>query len=182
MNSDSTASKYAEALFGIGKSNGKLDIFQANACDFLHVLQSSKDLMISLSHPNIRRAQRKEIIDAVLSQCTYDKLFANFVKLIVERGRIQYYAKIVSAFVGLRDEADGRLRGVVYVATPLTDEQRNKLRAKAQTKLGCEVVIEERIDPSLIGGLRLEINGRVYDSSIKYHLERMRDAMSEKRI
>lgn len=182
MKSDSTAQKYAEALFGIGSSRGKLEVFQANAQDFQKILESSKELMIALSHPNIRKTQRKEIIKSILKESTYDPLFINFVKLVVERGRIQYYPRIVSSFVGLRDTADGRVRGVVYVVESLTSEQHERLRAKAQSKLGCEVVLEERIDPSLIGGLRLEINGRVYDSSVKRHLERLREALKESSI
>jgi len=179
VNSDSTAQKYAEALFGIGSSQGKLEVFQMNAQDFERVLDSSKDLMIALSHPNIRKTQRKEVIAGVLKECAYDPLFNNFIKLVVERGRIQYYHKIVHSFVGLRDAAVGRLRGVVYVAEPLTAEQHERLRAKVQSKLGCEVVLEEKIEPSIIGGLRLEINGHVYDSSVKRHLERLREAMKD---
>ncbi|MBQ9394934.1 MAG: ATP synthase F1 subunit delta [Proteobacteria bacterium] len=181
MKSDSTAQKYAEALFGIGTSQGKLEVFQANAVDFQRILDSSKELMIALSHPNIRKTQRKEVINGVLAGSTYDPLFINFVKLVVDRGRIQYFSKIMHSFVGLRDAAVGRLRGVVYVAEPLTADQHDRLRAKAQSKLGCEVVLEERIDPSIIGGLRLEINGRVYDSSVKRHLERLREAMKDAR-
>ena len=180
MSSDTTAHKYAEALFGIGRDRGKLGVFQANAEDFLRILEGSRDLMTSLSHPNIRKAQRKAILDGVLSQCSYDLDFGNFLRLVVERGRIAYYPKMVSSFTGLRDEADGRLRGTVYSATPLSPSQRERLRARAQEKLGREVVLEERIDPSIIGGLSLEIDGRVYDGSVRRHLERLRLAMGGK--
>ena len=54
-------------------------IDQQNAEDFLGVLKGSKDLMTSLSHPNIRREQRKAIINEVLSSSPYDHVFANFV-------------------------------------------------------------------------------------------------------
>ena len=56
----------------------------------------------------------------------------------------------------------------------MSAEQKTKLRAKAAQKLGHEVLLEERIDPSVIGGLRLEIDGRVYDSSVRRHLERLK--------
>ena len=180
MNLDSTARKYAEALFGIGQSTGKLLVFQTNAEDFQRILAQSKDLMTSLSHPNIRKKERMAIVNDVLSRCTYDPVFANFVRLVVERGRIQCFPKIVSSFTGLRDEADGRLRGVVYVASPMSADQLSKLRAKATQKLGHEVLLEERIDPSVIGGLRLEIDGRVYDSSVRRHLERLKESMNGK--
>lgn len=180
MSSDTVAMKYAEALFGIGKSTGKLAVFQANADDFLKILTGSRELMTSLSHPNIRRSNRKAILDDVLKKCTYDHVFENFLRLVVERGRIAYYPRIVTSFMGLRDEADGRVRGAVYVATPMSQLQREKLRQRVAQKLNCEVIIEERLDASIIGGLRLEIAGRVYDSSVKRHLERMREAMNEK--
>ena len=179
MSSDSTAHKYAEALYGIGKSRDKLDVFQKNAEDFLRILQSTPDLLTALSHPNIRKVQRKAILNEILSQCTYDIDFANFLRLVVDRNRIAHYAKMVSGFTGLRDEADGRLRGIVYSATPLSGAQKERLRARAQEKLGHEVLLEERIDPSLIGGLCLEIDGRVYDSSVRRYLERLRLAMGE---
>ena len=178
MNADSmTAQRYAEALFGLGQGEGKLAEFQRNAEDFLRVLVNSKDLMVSLSHPNIRREQRKAIIDSVLAGCGYEHVFSNFIRLVVERGRILHYPKIVSHFIGLRDEAEGRLRGVVYSATPLSEQQISRLKAKVCAKLGNEVVFETRIDESLIGGLRVEVNGRVFDSSVKHHLDKMRESM-----
>lgn len=180
MNLDATARKYAEALFGIGQSRGKLLVFQSNSEDFLKILKQSKDLMTSLSHPNIRKKQRMAIVEGVLSHCTYDHDFSNFVRLVVQRGRIACFPKIVASFTGLRDEADGRLRGVVYVASPMSADQKAKLRAKAALKLGHEVILEERIDPSVIGGLRLEIDGRVYDSSVRRHLERLKESINGK--
>lgn len=180
MSSDSTAQRYAEALFGIGKSSGKLAVFQRNAEDFVRLLENSRDLGLALSHPNIRRAQRKAVIDQVLAKCTYDAVFANFVRLVVERGRISVFPKILASYVGLCDESDGRLRGVVYVAAPMSTAQRDRLRVKVKERLGQDVIIEERIESGVIGGFRLEIDGRVFDSSVQRHLERLRESMVQR--
>ena len=156
------------------------ELFQEEKFDELSEIVekiNTKDLVLALSHPNIRRNQRKAIIDQVLSKCAYEKDFSNFVRLVVERGRISYFPKIVSCFTELRDETDGRVRGVVYVASALTASQRERLRAKIQSKLGREVVLEERIEPEVIGGFRVEIDGHVYDSSVQRHLERLRESM-----
>ena len=177
MNSDTVALRYAEALFSIGQNTGKLANFQKDAENFLKIFNESKDLRTSLTHPNIRRKQRKSIIDDVLANCSYDQLFANFLRLVVDRGRMGYYPKIVASFIGLRDEADGRLRGVVYSATQLSSSQRGRLKEKLEEKLGHEVIIEERIDESLIGGLRVEVEGRVFDGTVKHHLEKIRESM-----
>ena len=177
MKSDVTAQHYAEALFGIGKSTGKLAVFQSNAEDFLKLLQGSRDLMTSLSHPNIQRGQRRAILDAVLSKCAYDKVFGNFLRLVVERGRAMYFPRMVSLFVGLRDLDDGRVRGTVFSASPLSLVQKNKLKAKIQSVLGHEVARTEVVDSSLIGGLRVEINGRVYDNTVCRQLEKLRESI-----
>ena len=94
-NVELSARRYAEALFGLVKSAGKLEVFQRNAEDFLGVLEHAKDLKISLSHPNIRREKRMQIINALLADSQYDATFANFVRLVVERGRIGVYPRIV---------------------------------------------------------------------------------------
>ena len=172
-NADLGARRYAEALFGLGQSSGKLQVFQSNAEDFLATLEKSKELKVSLSHPNILRAQRRQIIDKLLSGCSYDPLFANFVRLVVERGRISYFPRIVQQFGILRDDADGRLRGVVYSATALSGEQRQRLYERVRAKVGHDVVLKERIDTTLIGGLRVEVDGRVYDGSVRHYLEQM---------
>lgn len=75
MNSDVTAHRYAEAIFGIGKDTGKLAVFQRNAEDFLSILEKSKDLYTALSHPNIERCQQRKIVDAVLENATMIEFF-----------------------------------------------------------------------------------------------------------
>lgn len=171
------ARRYAEALFGLGQSAGKLQVFQSNADDFAGILERSKDLKVSLSHPNIRREQRLQIVNELLAQCSYDEMFSNFVRLVVERGRIGIFPRIAHEFMLLRDDADGRLRGVVYSATALSSAQRQRLQERVQSKLGHEVVLKERIDASLIGGIRLEVDGRVYDGSVRHYLEQMKSAL-----
>lgn len=177
MKADMTAQRYAEALFGIGRDTGKLRVFEQNAADFERILKQSRDLRISLSHPNVAKARRGAIIDAVLRTSGYDPVFCNFVRLVVRRGRILYFPSIVASFAGLEDEAAGRMRGCVYAAQPLSEAQKSKLRDKVQHKLGCEVILTERRDESLIGGIRIEIGGRVYDGSVKHALETLEKAM-----
>lgn len=175
--SDVTAHRYAEAIFGIGQSTGKLAEFQCNAEDFLGLLEKSKDLSTALSHPNIERRSRRKIVDAVLEKCHYDRVFANFIRLVVERGRASHFANIVSSMVSLRDTAEGRLRGYVYSAQALTPDQKSRLTAKVCQVMGCEVLLSERVDPSLLGGIRVEVDGRVYDSTVRRELEKMREAI-----
>lgn len=173
MSNDSVASRYAQALLSLALEAQKLDVVQANAKNFLDVLETSKDLSIALSHPNVQLAQRRAIINAVLEKSDYDRLFINFTKLLVDRGRIQIFAKIYESILSQRDVAEGRVRALLISAQPVTEKQRQALKLKIETQMKCEVVFVEQIDPSIIGGVRLVIGDRVYDNSIRRHLQRL---------
>ncbi len=177
MSSDTAAQRYAIALFEMARDAKKESIILSNAANFFEVISSSSELKIALSHPNIQRADRKKILDAVLVNANYDPMFANFLRVLSDRGRILIYPRIVSELEVLSDTALGRVRASVYVAQSLTAAQRVQLKAKIESQIGHEVVLQEHIEPSIIGGFRLELQGRVFDNSIRRHLERLREEM-----
>lgn len=173
MSSDSSAQRYATALFEMAR-DAKLDaVIYNNAKSFLNLWESASDLRMSLSHPNIKRADRKKILDVILASAGYNKIFENFLRLLSDRGRVMLMPRIVAAYEVLRDNADGRIRASVFVAQPMNSLQKQQLKSKLETQLNHEVVLKEVIEPSIIGGFRLEIQGRVYDNSIRRHLERL---------
>lgn len=179
MQSDLSAQRYAEAIFGIGKDTGKLAVFEQNALEFQKLLETSQDLRISLTHPNIGIKQKEAIIGEVLQRCGYDEVFSNFLRLIVKRNRISCYGKIVSNLHVMRDESEGRIRGIVYSATKLKPSQVTALSQKIGGKMGRQVILEERLEPEILGGLRVEINGRVYDSSVRRQLEKLEESIMQ---
>ena len=177
MSSESSAQRYATALFEMARDAQKVNIIMQNASDFLSILSRSKELKTALSHPNIQRADRKRIIDGVLKNAGYDPMFSNFLRVVVERGRIVIYPRIVSELEVLSDTSSGRVRANVYVAQSMTASQKAQLKARVESQIGHEVVLQEHIEASIIGGFRLELQGRVFDNSIRRHLERLRDEM-----
>lgn len=177
MSSDSSAKRYAVALFEMARDANRDSSIYQNACDFSGVLERSSDLKIALSHPNIQKADRKKIMSEVLASSGYDHLFCNFLKVLADRSKIALFPKILAEYEALRDKASGRIRAQVYVAQNISAAQKQTLKTKIEGQLGHEVVLQERIEPSIIGGFRLEINGRVYDNSIRRHLERLSEEM-----
>ncbi len=177
MSSDSAAQRYAIALYEMAR-DAKLDaVIYRNAQDFMQMLDSATDLKTALSHPNIKRADRKKILDAVLQDAQYETIFANFLRVLADKGKILLYHRIVAEYEVLRDHADGRVRASVYVANPMNPDQKQQLKSKIESQLHHEVALKEIIEPSIIAGFRLEIQGRVYDNSIRRHLERLRSDM-----
>ena len=86
---------------------------------------------------------------------------------------------MVEQFHRLLDEKHGRRQAFVTSAVPLTDDQRERVRQQAERLAKKKPVLQERVDPSLLGGLVLQIGDRVIDVSVKHRLRRLRTELRE---
>jgi F-type H+-transporting ATPase subunit delta len=103
------------------------------------------------------------------------KLASDFVTLVAGRGRTDYIEAIAQRYGKLLDEHLGRVRARVRSAVPLTDEERRTLSAKIGQTLGSrQVLLEEIVDPTMLGGFVVESSGVVLDGSLEGQLERIR--------
>ena len=76
----------------------------------------------------------------------------------------------MDAFQSLVDEAKGRRQGIVYSSTPLSEKQIKELEQAFQKRNGYEVRLKNKVDETLLGGLKVALDGKVYDGSLKAKL------------
>ena len=119
---------------------------------------------------------RVQIIDRVLRGQVHLYLL-NFLKILCERGALNEYEGCLAAFKTLYNQAHGIVEATVTTAVPLDDEQRVRMSEKLSAKTGKTVVLTERVDESLMGGVLLEMNGQRYDNTLKNRLKSIHSAM-----
>jgi len=102
-----------------------------------------------------------------------------FFGLLLEKDRMQYLALIQRDFRQLADELSGTLRAKVTVASALNDAQKSAIGGELEKQTGKKVELTVSVDPALIGGLRTEIGGRLFDGSIKTQLKRIEDTLTK---
>ena len=142
------------------------DAFRADPA-FIHLLAN-----MSLS-----KDERVGIVDKALKGQAHPYVL-NFVKLLVERGAVQEFFECVKAYRDGYNRDHQVLEAEVTAARPLTEEQKRKLTEKLRGISGREVVIKEKIDPSLIGGIVLNMDGKRYDNTVLGRLKTIRQAMA----
>ena len=76
------------------------------------------------------------------------------------------------------DSEDKTVSVTVTTAVPLDDDLREKVKAKASADLSAPVFLVERVDPSIIGGIMLEVRGKRYDASVRAQLSNIRKTLS----
>jgi F-type H+-transporting ATPase subunit delta len=85
---------------------------------------------------------------------------------------------IVSSYRRLLNEAKGRVEAKVVSASALESAMVEQLRARLNGISGKDVVLQQDTDPSLLGGLLIELEGKVYDGSIRTQLEKMKQRIA----
>jgi F-type H+-transporting ATPase subunit delta len=101
----------------------------------------------------------------------------DFVGVIATNRRLRYLPDIVRAFAHLVAQRRGIVTANVASAHPLTDLQRQQLRARLIEAGYGNVNIVEAVEPDLLGGLVVRIGARLYDTSLKSRLQRLQFAM-----
>ena len=103
---------------------------------------------------------------------------ANFLRLLVDRRRLIDFDAICDEFERLADEAAGRVQAEVVPATPLREEQRERLRRALAARTGKQVELAERVDPALLGGAVASVAGLVFDGSLRTQLAQLHGSLT----
>lgn len=165
------AQTYAEALFSLGLEDKKLTKLQDEGKALSEIIHDNEDFLLLLDSRFMSREERQDIASKILKD--FDEDIVNFVKVLIANNRTNYIKDVLEAFNSLCNEYKGVKEGLIYSAFPLDKEIINKIKNKISQIEGMDVELISRIDPSLIGGVKVVINSHVYDGSIKNQLEKM---------
>jgi F-type H+-transporting ATPase subunit delta len=101
-----------------------------------------------------------------------------FLQVLNDKGRLHAFPAVVSAFDSIAQEGFGRVEVDVYTATPMSEGDKQALAAQLQAKLGKPPVIHTYTDPSMLGGIRIQIGDRLIDASLGTRLAQLREQIA----
>ena len=169
-------SVYAQALYSLARDEG----LDESILEQLKVLDQSfaqePDFLKLLSAPNLTKEERCEIID----RCFLDRVHEyvrSFLKILMEKGYIRRFPDCVEAYRQFYNEDHGILRVNAVTAVALTEEQNGKLCAKLAQITGKTIDLINRVDPSCIGGVRLDYDGKRLDDTVSHRLDAVRSLL-----
>ena len=174
------AHRYARALLDIGVERKNFEQL-GRELDRVVALFRSEELTECFRNPKVDAATRKRVLGELLRRVMVSPICQNFLNLLVDRHRIGDLPDIVEAYHLLADEHAGRERAVVTVARQLSEPEAARLRTVLQKVSGRTVVLEQQVDPEILGGVITRIGGRIYDGSVQTELEVLRSRLKEAR-
>ena len=180
MLANPVARVYAEALFGISEGAGTTEETLGELEGFVALVNEAPDVAEFLASPVLEPAAKVAHLKKALTGKVSD-IVADFICLLTEKRRSQALPAIAQAFRSMADEKAGRTRVSVQSATGLPDSLRAEIESLLRTGLDREIVLEEEVEPALMGGAVITIGDKVYDGSVRNRLRQFRRKITRSR-
>jgi F-type H+-transporting ATPase subunit delta len=168
----SVAGTYAEALYEAAAEARAVKEVAEDLAAFQAGLAEVAELRQVMHDPEISGREKKAIL-ASLTEGGH-RLLVNFLQVLIDRRRMDELPEIAEAFFELVAKAEGRVEVEAVTAVPLTEELRSQLVDRIQSVTGREVSLSERVDPEIVGGLKLVVGGVLVDGSVRFLLSDLR--------
>lgn len=173
--------RYAHALFGSAREKSLVDEVERDLGSLREVWEDHPVLARFLDSPNVSLKEKQEFLERVFPKGLTD-LTRRFLVFLLEKKRVESFLNVVSEYHELADEMHGRSEAEVITRSPLSGEQREKLGRALSQLMGKTVDLVERVDPGVIGGLRVSVKDRVIDRTIRSRLVQLREGLLAARL
>ena len=171
--------RYAESLFDLAKEENKVTQYLDDITLVGEVLESDPQIVQFFNHVLIENDKKIQLLDQSFKG-NVDQYVLNFLKLLVQSRRIRYIDDIVKSYINLSNQYLGIEEGMIYTPYELTDQQIQDIEKAISQKENKKVTLKVSIDPSLLGGIKVQIANRIYDGTIKNKVEMLKKELLRK--
>ncbi len=172
------ASRYAAAFIDTAQAANSLDSIEKDMIDLVAMLNASNDLQKLVTSPAYSIDQQIQAIGAIANASSFNSLTQNFLQVLAHNRRLNVLANIIAAFQEAMSSRRGEVKAKVETAIPLTENQQQELKAELKKSLGRDVVLDLKVDKSLLGGMVVTVGSKQIDDSVKTKLSALKKALT----
>lgn len=180
MTGSVAARRYAKALFDLARQTGPeaLDAAGADIANMAALTEKSQDLARLFRDPVFSPEEKRAVIGALADRLGLGGMVRNFCFLLADKHRLDLLEKIAGEYQSLADTEKGIVRGELVCAVPLDEKKQHAVRDALAEKAGKTLVLDFRVDATLLGGMVLTVGDNVMDASLKTQLGLLKDTIT----
>jgi F-type H+-transporting ATPase subunit delta len=172
------ARRYARALLGVARQANEVDRIEQDLRGFAETWLAAPELRTLMSHPSVPSDRRHAALAAVLTGRASD-LTVRFFDLLLTKKRVGLVEDIAEEYGKAADEVRGVAKAHITTFMALSEKHRDKLVARLRAFTSRQnVVIEEVVDPAILGGIVVRIGDQVLDGSVRGKLRALREKLT----
>ena len=177
--SDSSAKSYSQALYELAFEEKNLNDVEKNVISLLRLISQSEDFNSLIKDPTNKQENQLNVINIIFEKFNLNNLLKKFLNFLVIKRRFFYVEKILKDFIMICSKNRGEISAKLTVAKELSENQINKIKNDLSQDFGSDVKLNYNYDPVLIGGLIMQIESVMIDTSIKNKLQKIENKMIE---
>lgn len=170
----SKVAEYGYALYELAAEDGMEEIIDKELLEISNVFQSNTEFVNLLSNPRISKLERMDIIDQVF-QGKIQTYLLSFIKILTDNRNISILPLCYREYQKHYYQNNNILLVTAVSAIELNEEQKQRIINKLEKTMNKAIVLENKVDPSCIGGIRLEYQGHMVDASIQNRLKKLQN-------
>ena len=171
-------SVYGESLYELSKEESLGKLIGEQLAVLQDAFRQEPDFIRLLSSPNLTKAERCQILDDSFRGKVHPYLL-NFMKILTEKNYIRYFSDCCDAYTARYNQDNGILVVTAVTAVALTAAQQDKLIQKLSRSTGKQIALKNRIDPAVLGGMRLDYDGQRLDDTVSHRMDAIRDLLNK---
>lgn len=173
-----TGSLYGKSLYDLAVSENLSEPVMKEMEAVRDLFAEYPDYIRLLLEPSIPKKERLGLLDQAFGDAVHPYLL-NFLKILTERGLLREFSACEKCYRALYYEAHGITEANVISAVELDSDRREKLKQRLEKMSGKEVILHVRTDPQVLGGIRVEMEGKLYDGTVRGRLSDLRKKLDE---
>lgn len=169
---------YGEALYELAKAEGLSHTIWQQLSALKESFAREPEFLGLLSAPNLSKAERCQVLDDSF-RGRAEPYLLNFLKILTEKGYIRHFPDCCQAYSRRYFEDNNILKVRSVTALPLTEAQTDKLKERLAAITGKKILLESSVDENVLGGVRLDYDGKRLDDTVAHRLSSVEQLLSK---
>jgi F-type H+-transporting ATPase subunit delta len=164
--------RYSTALFEVAKTHNKIEQFLDELQEVSSILKENARLAKILNHPVVQIKDKRYIVNTAFHG-RIDNEIINLMMVLIEHGKINELTNIIFHYRDIVYNYKGIKVATATTAVKMTSEEIDMLKKRLENQYGCKIIVENPVDPEIIGGVYLKVGDEAIDGTIRGNFEKM---------
>ena len=176
-NAANVGARYAQALFDLANDEKQVGAIEADLNSLRKALADSRELRVLIGSPTFSSEDKAKGLVGVGASGKFNMTTLKFLGLLASNGRAAALSAVIDGYARLSAAARGAVSAEVVTAVALTAPQAKGVQAALRQSLGKDPEITTRVDPALLGGIKVKVGSRLFDASLRSKLDSLKFAL-----
>ena len=177
--SEISTGRYALALFELGQENSELNRLEAESKNLQDLFIKSSEFMSLVKDPTFKRNEQLEAIKMISNRFKFTNTFRKFLSLLCFKRRLFFLERILNNFLQLVSKSRGEIKAQLSSSKELSQVEIANIQKELSENFTSKIKLDYKYDPTLVGGLIIQVGSIMIDTSIKNRLKRLEKSMIE---